>query len=47
MISLEEAIEHTEEKIKELTINNCIECAEDHQQLLEWLKELQRYKLNE
>ena len=36
-MSLEDAIKHAEDKAKEL---GCCECAEEHKQLAEWLKEL-------
>lgn len=56
MLSLDEAIKHYEEKAKELReqpfkekmniedIAECEECAEEHEQLAEWLKELAEYQ---
>lgn len=41
MMTLEEAIEHCEEK----ACGN-MECAKEHRQLAEWLKELQAIKMN-
>lgn len=55
-MTLEEAIKHCEEKVKELReqplkekmniedIAVCEECAEEHEQLAEWLKELKQYR---
>jgi protein-arginine kinase activator protein McsA len=55
-MTLEEAINHCEEKTKELReqplkekmniedIAVCEECAEEHEQLAEWLKELKKYR---
>ena len=46
-MTIEEAIQHAEEKaaeLKRININKdiiCEKCAEDHQQLAEWLRELQ------
>lgn len=40
MLTLDEAIEHTEEKAKE----NCGECSENHKQLALWLNELKYYR---
>ena len=37
-LTISEAIEHCNEKI------DCSECGQQHAQLAEWLKELQRYK---
>ena len=37
-LTLGEAIKHCEEKI------DCTQCGEEHRQLAEWLKELQKYK---
>lgn len=56
MLSLDEAIKHCEEKAKELReqpfkekmdiedISDCEECAEEHEQLVGWLKELAEYQ---
>ena len=52
MLSLDEAIQHCHEKAKELREeantrrqhsserNDCLECANEHEQLSEWLREL-------
>ena len=37
-LTLGEAIKHCEEK------TDCTQCGEEHRQLAEWLKELQKYK---
>ena len=37
-LTLGESIKHCEEKI------DCTQCGEEHRQLAEWLKELQKYK---
>ena len=37
-LTLDEAIKHCEEK------TDCTQCGEEHRQLAEWLKELQKYK---
>lgn len=37
-LTLDEAIRHCEEK------TDCTQCGEEHRQLAEWLKELQKYK---
>ncbi len=42
MMTLEEAIEHCEEKSV-----GCDNCANEHRQLAEWLKELKIYKEND
>ena len=42
-MTLEEAIKHCEEKMKELG-ERCYECSKEHEQLAEWLKELKAYK---
>lgn len=49
--SLEEAIKHCEEVAEEHTKYNfyggyesCDECAKEHRQLAEWLKELKKYR---
>ena len=56
MMSLDDAIKHCEEvmmenleKTKDRNASdpiaiNCFECADEHRQLAEWLKELKRYK---
>lgn len=53
MLSLDEAIQHCEEKAKEQRIEanyrippkaECLKCAEEHEQLAEWLKELAEYQ---
>lgn len=51
-MTLEEAIKHCEEKVKQLegyaepyrSMGNCEKCAEEHRQLAEWLKELKKYR---
>lgn len=43
-MKLDEAIKHCEEKAKELSGKGCNECARDHEQLAEWLKELKDLK---
>ena len=53
-MDLDEAIKHCDEVAKrerklyeeELTdcLEGCIKCAEEHEQLAEWLKELKRYR---
>lgn len=40
MMTLEQAIEHT----KNVAASKCDECGKEHQQLAEWLTELQSYK---
>ena len=37
-LTLDEAIKHCEEKI------DCTQCGEEHRQLAEWLRQLQKYK---
>ena len=37
-LTMQEAIKHCEEK------TDCTQCGEEHRQLAEWLKELQKYK---
>ena len=37
-LTLDEAIRHCEEK------TDCTQCGEEHRQLAEWLRELQKYK---
>lgn len=52
-MTLEEAIKHCEEKAKEqrawakeliggLVVEDCLECAKEHEQLAEWLKDYKR-----
>ena len=41
ILRMEQAIEHCEKMAKTL---DCKDCAEDHRQLAEWLKELRVYK---
>lgn len=52
-MTLDEAIKHCEEKAKEQRIEanyrippkaECLKCAEEHEQLAEWLKELKALK---
>ena len=47
-MELSEAIQHCEEKAKELKIayskSECLECAKEHEQLASWLKELQAFR---
>lgn len=55
-MTLDEAIRHCEEKAKEqkkkgeladaynLESENCYECAREHEQLAEWLKELKEFR---
>ena len=38
ILTLDEAIKHCEEK------TDCTQCGEEHRQLAEWLRELQKYK---
>ena len=59
-MTLDEAIQHAEDKSKEIYIkamlchanpddgelDKCIECAKEHEQLAEWLKELQALRNN-
>ena len=52
MLTLEEAIKHCEEVAERLegkdgyayTDSTCDECAKEHRQLAEWLKELEGYR---
>ena len=45
MLTLQQAIEHCEQKSEELRKDaDCIECANEHEQLAEWLRELQDYR---
>lgn len=54
-MTLDEAIKHAEEVAErnEWFAKNCLEsmqcreCAEEHRQLAEWLKELKRYREND
>lgn len=41
-MTLEQAIEHLEEELKNKQDWSCVACKEDHKQLLCWLKELQK-----
>lgn len=41
---LKDAIQHCEDKILELKIDNCDACAKEHERLLYWLKELLMYR---
>ena len=43
-MTLDEAIKHCEKRAKENRTEGCIECAKDHEQLAEWLKELKEYR---
>jgi adenine C2-methylase RlmN of 23S rRNA A2503 and tRNA A37 len=44
-MTLDEAIKHCEEVTEEYgMIKSCKECAEEHRQLAEWLKELKMYR---
>jgi len=47
MMDLDEAIQHCKEQVQEQAKKGCYSCAEEHQQLAEWLKELKAYKYNE
>ena len=53
-MTLEEAVKHAEEVAEEHTKYNryggfesCDECAKEHRQLAEWLKELKAYRARE
>ena len=46
-MTIDEAIKHAERVAEANKSANCIECAEEHQQLAEWLKELKAYKENQ
>lgn len=47
-MTLEEAIKHCEKVAEQLSSEECCdECAADHWQLAEWLKELKAYKEKE
>lgn len=43
-MTLDDAIQHCDEVIKDETSNGCLTCANEHKQLKEWLQELKRYK---
>jgi hypothetical protein len=43
-ITLDEAIQHAEEVAKALRAYGCTLCAEEHEQLASWLRELMRLK---
>ena len=43
-MTLEEAINHCDEVIKDETSCGCFACADEHRQLKEWLRELKRYR---
>lgn len=42
-MTLDEAIEHLEDSLKNKEFS-CESCREDHEQLLEWLKELKTHR---
>ena len=44
-MTIEEAIKHTKE-VSEECKESCIECAKEHEQLAEWLEELQARRKN-
>lgn len=44
MMDLESAIQHCKEQVQEQAKKGCYSCAEEHQQLAEWLKELKAYR---
>jgi hypothetical protein len=44
MMDLESAIQHCKEQVQEQAKRGCYSCAEEHQQLAEWLKELKAYR---
>lgn len=44
MMDLESAIQHCREQVQEQAKKGCYSCAEEHQQLAEWLKELKAYR---
>ena len=54
-MTLDEAIKHAREKAKEQkyyavfergsNFSSCIKCAEEHEQLAEWLEELKEYRI--
>ncbi len=41
-MKLDEAIKHLEEELKNKQDWSCVACKEEHEQLLSWLKELQK-----
>ena len=43
-MTIDEAIQHCKEQVQEQAKKGCLSCAEEHQQLAEWLKELKAYK---
>lgn len=43
-VSVDEAIQHAKEVASQNRSNGCIECAEQHDQLAEWLEELKQYR---
>lgn len=43
-MSLDEAIQHAKEVATQNRSNGCIERAEQHDQLAEWLEELKQYR---
>jgi len=43
-MTIQEAIDHAEEKSEELMQGGCGKCASEHKQLAEWLKELRDIK---
>ena len=45
-MTLDEAIEHCETAIVSLKQRGCEGCAEDHEQLATWLKELRELRKN-
>lgn len=42
-MSLDEAIEHLKEKLDKDSFD-CVECKNEHEQLLKWLLELKQYR---
>lgn len=44
MMDLESAIQHCKDQVQEQAKKGCYSCAEEHQQLAEWLKELKAYR---
>ena len=43
-MTLDEAIKHAREKANEQKCQSCKKCAEEHEQLADWLEELKMYK---
>jgi hypothetical protein len=43
-MTIDEAIQHCKEQVQEQAKKGCLSCAEEHQQLAEWLKELKAYR---